>query len=186
LHAQLADRKLLACISSKEGGEPGQRSVELLEEDYGLVVSLRHRFAFYESIQLSDLNGQRFIVRTHCEGYESTGKLLLERGIRSQVVYRTDQEDRALALVGPGLGVALMPAIFNAPNVKKVPVRDFDAKRVISLHWNADVADDRLDQLVAFATTHNWASSARPDLEALRRLSGRAVVAEFDRLGVPV
>jgi hypothetical protein len=28
-----------------------------------------------------------------------------------------------------------MPAIFDAPNVKKVPVRDFDAKRVVSLHW---------------------------------------------------
>jgi hypothetical protein len=28
--------------------------------------------------------------------------------------------------------------------VKKVPIRDFDAKRVISLHWNEDVADDRL------------------------------------------
>jgi hypothetical protein len=48
-----------------------------------------------------------------------------------------------------------MPAIFDAPNVKKVPVRDFDAKRVISLHWNEDVADDRLDRVVAFATTHN-------------------------------
>jgi hypothetical protein len=30
------------------------------------------------------------------------------------------------------MGVALMPAIFDASNVKKVPVRDFDAKRVIS------------------------------------------------------
>jgi DNA-binding transcriptional LysR family regulator len=186
LHAQLAARKLLACISLERGSEPGQRSVELLREDYGLVVSLNHRFAFYDSIQLSDLNGERFIVRTHCEGYDSTRKLLAERGIRSQVVYRTDQDDRALALVGAGLGVALMPAIFDAPNVKKVPVRDFDAKRVISLYWNEDVADDRLDQLVAFATTHNWASSARRDFEALRRLSGRAVVAEFERLGVPV
>jgi hypothetical protein len=55
------------------------------------------------------------------------------------------------------MGVALMPAIFDAPNVKKVPVRDFDAKRVISLHWNEDVADDRRDRVVAFATTHNWA-----------------------------
>jgi hypothetical protein len=54
----------------------------------------------------------------------------------------------ALVLVGAGLGVALMPAIFGAPNVKKVPIRDFDAKRVISLHWNEDVADDRLDQLL--------------------------------------
>jgi DNA-binding transcriptional LysR family regulator len=172
LHTQLAGRKLLACISLKSESEPepGQRSVELLREDYGLVVSLNHRFAFYESIQLSDLNGERFIVRTHCETFGSTTKLLAERGIRSQVVYRTDQDDRALALVGAGMGVALMPAIFDAPNVKKVPVRDFDVKRVISLHWNEDVADDRLDKLVTFATTHKWASSDQHTFETLRRI----------------
>jgi DNA-binding transcriptional LysR family regulator len=181
LHSQLAGRKLLACISLKSESEPGpgQRSVELLREDYGLVVSLNHRFAFYESVQLSDLNGERFIVRTHCETFGSTTKLLAERGIRSQVVYRTDQDDRALALVGAGMGVALMPAIFDAPDVKKVPVRDFDVKRVVSLHWNEDVADDRLDHLVAFATTHNWASSDREDVEAPRRLSGSIDIAKF-------
>jgi len=183
LHARLAGRKLLACISAKTESEPGQRSVELLREDYGLVASLNHRFAFYESIELSDLNGEPFIVRTHCEGFDSTRKLLAERGIRSPVVYRTDQDDRALALVGAGLGVALMPAMFNAPNVKKVRIRDFGTKRVISLHWNEDVADDRL---VAFATTHNWASSDRHDFETRPRLSGHAAAVEFDRLGVPV
>jgi hypothetical protein len=57
-----------------------------------------------------------------------------------------------------------MPAMFDAPNVKKVPVRDFDAKRVISLHWNEDVADDRLDRLVAFATTHNWRHPVRDSM----------------------
>jgi DNA-binding transcriptional LysR family regulator len=173
LHAQFAGRTLLACISSNAESEPGQRSVELLREDYGLVVGLNHRFASYESIQLSDLNGEHFIVRTHCETFDSTTKLLAERGIRCQVVYRTDQDDRALALVGAGMGVALMPAIFDAPNVKKVPVRDFDAKRVISLHWNEDVADDRLDRVVAFATTHNWAS---PDWESAARWSRLDVV----------
>ena len=185
LHAQLAGQKFLACISAKSERDPGRRSVELLSEDYGLVASLSHRFAFYESIQLSDLNGERFIVRTHCEAFDSTRKLLAQRGIRSRVVYRTDQDDRALALVGAGLGVALMPASFDAPNVKKVSIRDFDAKRVISLHWNEDVADDRLDQLVTFAATHNWASPGWPDFEAIRRLS-RHAAAEFDRLGVPV
>jgi DNA-binding transcriptional LysR family regulator len=173
LHAQLAGRKLLACISSNVENEPGQRSVELLREDYGLVVSLAHRFASYESVQLSDLNGEPFIVRTHCETFDNTTKLLAQCGIRTRIVYRTDQDDRALALVGAGMGVALMPAIFDGPNVKKVPVRDFDAKRVISLYWNEDVADDRLDRLVAFATTHNWTSSDREDFETLHRLSNR-------------
>jgi hypothetical protein len=42
-----------------------------------LVASLNHHFAFYESIQLSDLNGERFIVRTHCKAFDSTTKLLL-------------------------------------------------------------------------------------------------------------
>jgi DNA-binding transcriptional LysR family regulator len=186
LHTQLAGRKLLASISTKEGSEPGQRSVELLRENYGLVVSLNHRFAFYESIQLSDLNGEHFIVRTHCETFDSTTKLLTERGIRSQVVYRTDQDDRALALVGAGLGVALMPAIFDASNVKKVPVRDFDATRVIALHWNEDVKDDRLDRLVAFATAHNWARSDPEDFEALDRLSRGVAIAELGRLGIPI
>jgi DNA-binding transcriptional LysR family regulator len=127
------------------------------------VVNLNHRLAVYESVQLSDLNGERFIVRTHCETFDSTTKLLAKRGIRSQVVYRTDHDDRALALVVAGMGVALMSATFDAPNVKKVRVRDFDAKRVISLHWNECVADDRLDRLVAFATTHKWASADRGD-----------------------
>jgi hypothetical protein len=67
------------------------------------------------------------------------------------------------------MGVALMPAIFDALNVKKIPVRDFDARRVISLHWNADVADDRLDRVVAFATTHHWASSNRESAAPLSR-----------------
>jgi DNA-binding transcriptional LysR family regulator len=182
LHAQLAGRKLLACISTKVGSDPGQRFVELLREDYGLVVSLDHRFASCESIQLSDLNGERFIVRTHCETLDSTTKLLLERGIRSHVVFRTDQDDRALALVGAGMGVALMPTIFAAPNVKKVPVRDFAVKRVISLHWNEDVADDRLDRVVAFATTHNWASSDRESAARSSRLDA-AINPRVDRRG---
>jgi hypothetical protein len=191
LHTQLAGRKLLACISLKSESEPGQRSVELLREHYGLVVSLNHRFAFYESIQLSDLNDERFIVRTHCETFDSTTKLLAERGIRSQVVYRTDQDDRALALVGAGLGVALMPAIFGAPNVKKVPIRDFDAKRVISLHWNEmSPTIGSVSSLLLPRHTigpHRIGSTSRPFVDYLVPPPSPNLIAlasRFDRLGL--
>ena len=121
LHTLLAGRKLLASISTKEGSELGQRSVELLRENYGLVVSLNHRFAFYESIQLSDLNGEHFIVRTQCETFDSTTKLLTERGIRSQVVYRTDQDDRALALVRSWPGRSAHARDFRCVQRKESP-----------------------------------------------------------------
>lgn len=174
LDAQLSGRKLLACVSSRDGKKPGQRSIELLREKYGLVVSLQHRFASYRSIQLSDLSGERFIVRTHCETFRDTTRLLAARGIRSRVVYKTDQDDRALALIGAGLGVALMPSIFEAPNVRKVPVRDFHLNRMISLLWNADVVDDRLEQLIAFATSHNWASAEPYDIKGSAGASAHA------------
>jgi DNA-binding transcriptional LysR family regulator len=184
LDAQLAGRKLLACVSAKDGKRPGQRSIELLREKYGLVVSLQHRFASCRNIELSDLNGERFIVRTHCETFRDTTKLLAARGIRSRVVYKTDQDDRALALIGAGLGVALMPSIFEAPNVRKVPVRDFHLNRTISLLWNADVVDDRLEQLIAFATSHNWATTGtydmpKPNKGGLDRLNGRIDASAF-------
>jgi hypothetical protein len=67
-----------------------------------------------------------------------------------------------------------MPSIFEAPKVRKVPVRDFHAKRVISLLWNADVMDDRLDQLIAFATTHTWASADPYDFKDFSGASAQA------------
>jgi hypothetical protein len=48
---------------------------------------------------LFDLNGERFIVGPHCEVFNSVTTLLAEQQIRPRVVYRTDQDDRALALV---------------------------------------------------------------------------------------
>ena len=155
----LLAEKVRAAVDTRRP-KAGQRSVELLREKYGLVVSLQHRLASHRSVQLSDLNGERFIVRTHCETFRDTTKLLAARGIRSRVVYKIDQNDRALALIGAGLGVPLMPSIFEAPSVRKVPIRDFHLTRVISLLWNADVMDDRLEQLIAFAISHNWVSAA--------------------------
>ncbi len=156
LEEKLASRRLAACITSAGRLRSGRSSTVLVREDYGLVVGLRHRFSASDSIDLEELRGEAFIVRTHCETFASTTKLLVDRGIRTRVVYRTDQDDRALALVAAGLGVALMPALFDAPDVKRVNVRGFDAERLIELHWNEDADDARLDILTAFASSMDW------------------------------
>ncbi|WP_158810930.1 LysR family transcriptional regulator [Beijerinckia sp. L45] len=160
LQEKLLNRKIVACITSAGHSRDGQSSAVLAREHYGLAVGSKHRFASTESICLQDLHGEPFIVRTHCETYASTTKLLTERGISTHVVYKTDQDDRVLSLVAAGLGVALMPTLFATPDVRIVKVRDFTADRCIELQWNSDCTDDRLDPLIAFATSFNWRMGA--------------------------
>jgi DNA-binding transcriptional LysR family regulator len=158
LESHLSQRKLIACITSSGPLQEGQRSAVLAREGYGLMVGLQHRFATADSISLDELQGEKFIVRTHCETFAATTQLLFDRGIRTHVVYKTDQDDRALALIAAGLGVALMPALYDAPDVRKIKVRDFEVERVIELRWNADTVDDRLEIIISFASSHNWLS----------------------------
>ena len=156
LRERLSNRKVVACITSAGHPQPGTSSAVLVREGYGLVVGLRHRFATAKSVSVDELQGEAFIVRSHCETFASTTKLLADRGIRTHIVYKTDQDDRALGLIAAGLGVALMPTLYDSPDVRRIKVREFDAERIIELQWNADTVDERLKSLIAFATSYNW------------------------------
>src|SRR5580704_7281092 len=57
------------------------------------------RPVFALSVKLADLDGESFIVRTRCDFYQDVTNVLVARGIRMRVVYQTDHDDRALALV---------------------------------------------------------------------------------------
>jgi len=64
-----------------------------------VAVPKDHRFALRESVQLADLEGEPLIVRTRCDFYQDVTDLLAIRRIKTHIVYQTDQDDRALALV---------------------------------------------------------------------------------------
>lgn len=162
LRTQLSRGKVAACITSSDEETEGVAAVELLREGYCLVVGHGHRFASLDSISLEQLHGERFIVRTHCETFDSTTQILTDRGIRTHIVFKTDQDDRALALIGAGLGVALMPVSFDAEKVRKVRVRDFHTERVITLEWSTDAVDERLERLITYITSYNWSASTMP------------------------
>lgn len=166
LGTQLSRGKVLACITISGEEREGVKSVELLREGYCLVVGRGHRFAGSDGITLDQLHGERFIVRTHCETFDSTTQALTDRGIKTHIVFKTDQDDRALALIGAGLGVALMPALFDGDLVKKVQVRDFHTQRIISLEWKADTVDERISNLISCIKGHNWDASATASIAA--------------------
>jgi DNA-binding transcriptional LysR family regulator len=141
------------------GSADDQDAYPLFVEPYMLMAPAGHPFAKQRSIKLEDLHGERFILRTGCETFKATTDLLLTRSIKTKVVYRTDQDDRALGLVAAGLGVALMPALFHLPGVVSVPIRDFETTRTIGLQWIPGIdALDPVARMIATIRSHSWST----------------------------
>jgi DNA-binding transcriptional LysR family regulator len=125
LDKRLEQKKVDVCLTSLTSGVDSKTSAALFTEPYVLAVSQNHQFAKVRSIKLEELHGEPFILRTSCETFQETTALLNARGIRTRLVYRTDQDDRALGLVAAGIGVALMPALYKAAGVVNVHISDF-------------------------------------------------------------
>jgi DNA-binding transcriptional LysR family regulator len=120
-----------------------------------LAVPESHCFAQRKSVKLSDLRGEPFIVRARCYCYRDVTDALNSPGVELRVMYKTDQDDRALALVAAGVGLALFPAHFEMPAVKQVVVSDLGLSRAIGLLWARDRGGD-LKEFIKFAESHSW------------------------------
>src|SRR5712672_977815 len=164
LEKRLEQQKLDRCLTSLNDAAAGKTSVALFTEPYVLAVNQNHRFAKLRSITLDDLQGEPFILRTSCETFQDTTALLVARGIRTRLVYRTDQDDRALGLVAAGIGVALMPALYKAVGVVNVGISDFNTKRTIGMRWLPQAEENKcLTAMIAFACSHPWITDLRSD-----------------------
>ena len=157
LDVKLQDRKLDLLLTIL-GDEPssGFSEVPLLEERYLLYVSGRSPLAQSKEVQLSVLSGQPFIVRSACETFAMTTSIMKERGISTRVVCRTNQDDRALELVRAEVGMALMPDLFEAPDVARIHISDFPMRRRIGLRWLESHHSQTIDRFCQFSSSHRW------------------------------
>jgi DNA-binding transcriptional LysR family regulator len=152
----LTDRRVDAILTIFDADSASKfPSRVLFEEPYVLAVPESHRFAQRKSVKLSDLRGEPFIVRARCDRYHDVTDALNSHGVVLRVMYKTDQDDRALALVAAGVGLALFPAHFEMPAVKQVVVSDLGLSRAIGLFWARDREGD-LKEFIKFAESHSW------------------------------
>jgi DNA-binding transcriptional LysR family regulator len=156
LVAFLDEGQLDTILTIFDGDAAKYASRVLFEEPYVLAVPKDHGFAQRQSVKLADLDGEPFISRTRCDRYQEVTDELIARGIKLRVVYQTDQDDRALALVAAGIGLSLVPAHFDVANVKQVPVQDLGLVRTIGLLWPHEREQGDLDEFIKFAASHAW------------------------------
>jgi DNA-binding transcriptional LysR family regulator len=155
----LASNELDAVLTIFNGIESQFASRVLFKMPYVLAVREDHPFAYRQAVNLSDLDNEPFILSKRCAFLEDVTNALVSPGIRIRVVCRTGCcDDRALALVAAGIGLALVPTHFEIPGVKQVPVSDLGISRAIGLLWSREREVGDLKEFIKFAESQCWAA----------------------------
>lgn len=123
---------------------------------YLLAVSTSHSFANRNSVPLKELDRLDFIHRTHCEAETDITRTFSSAGVNPHIIFRTDQNEKALAMVSAGLGFCMMPDILTAPGVSHLSVEGVDIGRTIGLTWLKDKENDLIRSFQMFASSHRW------------------------------
>lgn len=118
-------------------------SEALLTEGYALALPSHHPLASEKSIEPGALADNMMIVRRHCEVLPETSRHFTSHGVRPFFTARTTNDDRALALVGAGMGVTVMPDGFAATGVTRPRLAGFDLQRTIGILHGSNDSDTR-------------------------------------------
>ncbi len=162
-----------AALTIFNGSESRYANRALFKMPYMLAVRKDHRFAGRQRVSLEELAGEPFIVPARCVYLQDITSVLACRGINIRAVYRTDRDDRALALVGAGVGFAFLPGHFRDPAVRQVPVTDLGISRTVGIVWPRERESSTLTEFIAFAAKHCWTHGPAGDC----RLAAKPVLA---------
>ena len=130
----------------------------LFSEEYVLAIGDDHRFNGRDSVEMSELDRERYCERVMCEFSNYIERLLRDRAVKLEVVQRSSREDWIQAMVRANFGVAFMPvSIARAGDLEFVTMTDLPIVRDVVVLTQADrpigaAQQAVIDSLVA----HGW------------------------------
>jgi DNA-binding transcriptional LysR family regulator len=105
----------------------------LFTEDYALAMSLDHPQAGERSVAPGTLADNVMIARRNCEALAETSRHFTAHGVRPFFAAKTNNDDRALALVRAGLGITVMPRSFWQADIAMPSLSGLALTRTIGL-----------------------------------------------------
>lgn len=81
------------------------------------------------------------IVRRHCEALNDVSRHFVAHGVRPFFAYRTDNDERALAMVRANLGITVMPQSHKLDGVVHPELMGFTQRRIIGLLFSSSGID---------------------------------------------
>jgi DNA-binding transcriptional LysR family regulator len=143
---------------------PGSKNkmISLYKEAYSLAIASHHPLANAKSIDPTELANEPTIVRSRCEVLSETSRFFTDRNVRPRLVYRTAQDERALAMVAAGVGFTTMPDHYRAEGVTRLPMDGYDIEREIGFVFSEHhLSEEKSELLERFVTL---SKSSLPDM----------------------
>ncbi|WP_246123357.1 LysR family transcriptional regulator [Marinobacter maritimus] len=150
------DLSLTILPEHPEKGRQVSYSKRLFSESYKVAMATSHHLSEAPSLCLADLENEPFVSRSHCEYRQMLKVLMKTAGVRLNVAYITDQDDRALSLVEQGAGIAIVPEHYESLNIVKRPITELSATRSIGFEWGESENQAEIDRFIAFASSVKW------------------------------
>jgi DNA-binding transcriptional LysR family regulator len=109
-------------------------SVPLFHERFLIAYAPGHRFAEGNGLSIGDLHGETYLRRSNCEFGEQFHRLLEERGVQPNCIYRSEREDWVQVMVRAGLGFAIVPEYsLTIEGLGTRPLADLPLSRTVSI-----------------------------------------------------
>ncbi|GLQ07736.1 LysR family transcriptional regulator [Sneathiella chinensis] len=121
-----------------------------------LLLPLTHPLLSRPYVGLQDLNRLDFVHRSHCPTAAEVTRTFAKKGVNPNIVYRTDENNKALSYVAAGVGLCMAPDILYHPGVTQRPVEGITISRSVGLVTPATQRNELVESFRLFATSHDW------------------------------
>jgi DNA-binding transcriptional LysR family regulator len=137
----------------------------LFSESFEAAVSGQHPLARTDACGLSEVLGERILVRTYCENSPQFVEIASNAGVTSFNRHEVTSERDLAALVAAGLGIAIVPRTTSMPEgVIRLPIKGLELDRTVYLYGVAGrQRSDAANALLKLLRSHNWARHLRPN-----------------------
>ena len=129
---------------------------KLLTTKCVMAMSRNHPLASRTSIPMPILSRRDFIHRSHCVTETEVTRAFSRAGVNPHIVFRTNEDEKAISLVNEGVGICVVPDILTAPGLVLTPIEGINISRTLGLSWSEEKMTDLIRGFQHFAGSHSW------------------------------
>jgi DNA-binding transcriptional LysR family regulator len=107
----------------------------LFTEEFGLILSAKHRLASHDAIDIDELRQERWLRRSYCECFEQATSLIRGHSLDVGCGHELSSEQDLITLLESQFGVAFAPrSMARLDTLRQAPVNGVELRRTVYLY----------------------------------------------------